>query len=79
MKRSFLLITIFSLIGLWAGECEDLIKKYHAPDPTIKTMKQIKRWIKRKKSKLGADADKLQQCMIARAADNPNKAEVAGE
>ncbi len=59
------------------ADCIELIKKYHAPDPSTKTMRQLKRWVKRKVKT--ADASKLKECLVARAADNPNKEAVAGE
>ena len=76
MKKFILLIPLF----IFAGECEDLMKKYHAPDPSVKTMKQLKRWERRKLKSAPADEKKkLMECFISRAADNPNKATVAGE
>ena len=77
MKRimSFFVVAIFA-INIYA-DCAGLIKQYNAPDPSTKTMKQLKRWVKRK-VKTG-DADKLKECLVALAADNPNKEAVAGE
>ncbi len=77
MKKtiSFLVVAIFTA-NIYA-DCSDLMKKYNAPDPSTKTMRQVKRWVKRKVKT--ADADKLQECLVARAADNPNKEAVAGE
>ena len=77
MKKiiSFLVVAIFAT-NIYA-DCAELIKKYNAPDPSTKTMKQLKRWVKRKVKT--ADADKLKECLVARAADNPNKEAVAGE
>jgi tRNA C32,U32 (ribose-2'-O)-methylase TrmJ len=67
---------IFLATSLVAGECEDLMSKYHAPNPATKTMKQLKRWVKRKVK--DDNKDKILKCLIDRAADNPNKATVAG-
>lgn len=61
-----------------ASECSDLGAKYNAPDPAAKTMKQIKRWVKRK-LKGSSDAATLEKCLIAGAADNPNKSQMAGK
>ena len=76
MKKivSFLLVVSFS--SYVYADCSDLMKKYHAPDPSTKTMKQLERWVKRK-VKTG-DAKALKECLIAQAADNPNKEAVAG-
>ena len=76
-KVSLALILLCSFS--FADSCDTLIKKYHAPNPNFKTMNQLKRWVKRKASKLGADKDKLLQCLISRAADNPDRPEVAGD
>ncbi len=77
--KKIIIISILFLFGnlLIAGECEDLIAKYHAPNPATKTMKQLKRWVKRKVK--DENKKKIQECLVARAADNPNKATVAGE
>jgi len=53
------------------------MSQYNAPDPSIKTMKQLKRWCKRKVKDSNKAA--LEKCLIDRAADNPNKATVAGQ
>jgi len=73
-------IVILSMIAAFAfaGMCSDLMQKYNTPDPSVKTMKQLKRWVKRK-MKNSPDKDKVLQCLLDRAADNPNKASVAGE
>ncbi len=77
MKKitTFLLGIVFAT-NIYA-DCAELIKKYNAPDPSTKTMKQLKRWVKRKVK--NADAEKLKECLVAQAADNPNKEAVAGE
>ena len=77
MKKIILISLAASFI--LAADCDALITKYHAPNPEFKTMKQVKRWVKRKSSRLGSDKDALLQCLISRAADNPDKAEVAGD
>lgn len=82
MKRIVTLLMILSIGSFsfsFADECSDLIAKYHAPDPATKTMRQLKRWIKRKVKRNDPNRQKLEQCLISRAADNPNQATVAGE
>ncbi len=73
-------IVLFALLVVFMSDsyagCAELSKKYNAPDPATKTMKQIERWVKRKVK--GADANAIKECLIAKAADNPNKATVAG-
>ncbi len=76
MKKTALAIMLFVFASNSYAGCSELIAKHSAPDPSTKTMKQIKRWIKRKVE--GADASALQECLIAKAADNPNKAAAAG-
>ena len=76
MKKMILTIILFLFASNGYAGCSDLTAKYSAPDPSTKTMKQIKRWVKRKVK--GADADALKECLIAKAADNPNKAAAAG-
>lgn len=80
MKKLLTVLLCSLLISpfLQAGECEDLMAKYKAPDPGAKTMKQVKRWVKRK-LKGSPDAGKMEECLIAGAADNPNKANMAGK
>lgn len=78
--KKLLLIGFFSSLFapfLFAADCKGLESKYSAPDPASKTMKQIERWVKRK-VKNNSEAKALQDCMIARAADNPDKSRVAG-
>lgn len=70
-------IATFALLG--AADCSSLITKYDAPDPAKKTMAQISRWIERKVSDNPGDAKELEACLIAGAADNPNKEQVAGK
>lgn len=76
MKKLFLIISVFATA--LASDCEMLSAKYDAPDPTTKTMAQISRWIERKASDNPSDAKELEACLIAQAADNPNKDQVAG-
>ena len=77
MKR-FATILILSSFLLQANECKELMIKYKTPKPETKTMKQLKRWAKRKLKK-APEKEKVLKCLIDRAADNPNKATVAGE
>ena len=69
----------FAICSLSAADCLSLIAKYDAPDPAKKTMAQISRWIERKVSDNPSDAKELEACLIAGAADNPNKEQVAGK
>ncbi len=76
------IVKVFIGLSLFFGysfgaDCSALAKKYNAPDPASKTMKQIKRWVKRKVKT--ADAKDLEKCLIAGAADNPNKSKMAGK
>jgi len=75
--KKIITILILASFSLYAGECEDLMAKYHTPKPETKTMKQLKRWVKRK-LRHSSDKEKVLKCLIGRAADNPNKATVAG-
>ena len=78
MKK--LILTTCVLIGFPSvilANCAALMQKYDAPDPASKTMAQINRWLKKVDNP--ADAKVLESCMIAQAADNPNKAQVAGK
>ena len=70
-------IATFALLNV--ADCSSLIAKYDAPDPAKKTMAQISRWIERKVSDNPGDAKELEACLIAGAADNPNKEQVAGK
>ena len=72
-------IATFAIFSLSAADCLSLIAKYDAPDPAKKTMAQISRWIERKVSDNPSDAKELEACLIAGAADNPNKEQVAGK
>lgn len=76
MIYKVLLIGTLGITSLMAGECEDLMAKYSAPDPSTKTMEQAKRWVKRKVK--DENAAKVEKCLVDRAADNPNKSTVAG-
>jgi len=78
MKKIATLLIVMSMGSfLVAGECEELIAKYNAPNPETKTIKQLVRWAKRKVK--DSNKKKILECLIARAADNPNKATVAGQ
>ena len=76
--RRVLIVLMVASFSLYAGECQELMAKYNTPNPETKTMKQLKRWVKRKLKRV-AEKDKVLKCLIDRAADNPNKATVAGE
>jgi len=78
MKKT-LLLTVVAVVFSTASfaDCASLMAQYNAPDPSIKTMKQLKRWTKRK-IKDGNKAA-VEKCLVDRAADNPNKATVAGQ
>jgi len=71
------LTVAFLVSSLEAVDCKALMEKYHTPDPSIKTMKQLKRWCKRKVKDDNKKA--VEECLVGRAADNPNKATVAGQ
>ena len=79
MKKKLIATAI--LIGLLPSaiyaNCDVLMSKYKTPDPSVKTMKQLKRWVKRKVKDTNKGA--VEQCLLDRAADNPNKATVAGK
>ena len=64
-------IATLTVCLLSAADCSSLIAKYDAPDPAKKTMAQI--------SDNPGDAKELEACLIAGAADNPNKEQVAGK
>jgi len=73
IKICISILFIFS-ISIYA-DCEILLDKYeNIPDPTLKTMKQLKRWIKRKVKK--EDVEMIEKCLILRAADNPKSKKV---
>jgi len=77
MKKILIAITLcVGFSHLNAGECKDLMAKYNVPDPSTKTMKQLKRWVKRKVK--DENKAKIEKCLIDRAADNPNRSNVAG-
>ncbi len=78
MKKIILLAMLGMLPTLALADCKSLMKKYDAPDPATKTMNQLERWVSRKVDD-PADAKELAKCLIALAADNPNKAQVAGK
>lgn len=77
--RKVLLIMAIAFGYSYAADCAALAAKYDAPDPATKTMAQISRWVERKVSDNPADAQELEACLIAGAADNPNKEQVAGK
>lgn len=77
MKKLLAIALFVGLPSLMLADCASLMKQYNAPDPSAKTMAQINRWLKKVDNP--ADAKVLEDCMIAQAADNPNKAQVAGK
>lgn len=77
--KKYLLIALMAVIPSFAlADCASLMQKYDAPDPASKTMNQIQRWVSKKVTD-SADAKALESCMVAQAADNPNKEQVAGK
>lgn len=78
MKKLILSLMLGVFPSLAFADCASLIKKYDAPDPAAKTMAQLERWVSRKVED-AADAKELAKCLVARAADNPNKSQVAGK
>jgi len=77
MRKYILLLLVFVAPMIMSADCMSLMKKYDAPDPASKTMAQINRWLKKLDN--SADMKVLEKCMIAQAADNPNKAQFAGK
>ena len=79
MKNKIIVSTV--LLGLISSvsfaDCKALMAQYSTPDPSVKTMKQLKRWTKRKVKDSNKAA--VEKCLVDRAADNPNKATVAGQ
>lgn len=77
MKKYIVTALFIGLPSFVLADCAALMKKYDAPDPASKTMAQVTRWVKKVENP--ADAKELEKCMVAQAADNPNKAQVAGK
>ena len=80
MKNKILLsVILLSVLSTSSyASCSELLSKYkRVPDPSVKTMKQLKRWVKRKVKDCNAKA--VQECLVSKAADNPNKSTVAGQ
>lgn len=76
-----MLVTVLLVVGFAStsfADCNSLMVEFNTPDPSVKTMKQLKRWCKRK-MKHSDKKEEVQKCLIDRAADNPNKATVAGQ
>lgn len=72
-------LIIFIFFGLLFGyDCQDLIRKYNAPDPKYKTMRQLKRWAKEHLQD-NPLKEEILECLIENAADNPNQETIAGE
>lgn len=81
MRKIILSAALVCFVGAsfaYAEDCGSLMSKYKAPDPSKKTMAQLKRWVSRKLEN-NADARTLETCLVAQAADNPNKDQVAGK
>ena len=77
MKIFLSFFLLFSF--LFANERDDLIKKYHAPKPETKTIRQLNRWTKRKHKKVDLSIrKKILECLIANVADNLNRSTFAG-
>jgi len=80
IMTTMILLGLLSTSGM--ADCKSMMAQYNAPDPSTSLMRKLKRWVKRgaKKGKIAAtDKDALLECLIDRAADNPNKATVAGQ
>ena len=80
MKNKILLsVILLSVLSTSSyASCSELLSKYkRVPDPSVKTMKQLKRWVKRKVKDGNAKA--VEECLVSEAADNPNKSTVAGQ
>lgn len=76
--KKFVLALILALLPSFAlANCQALMAKYNAPNPASKTMVQIQRWIRNNVSNAN-EANTLQECLFAGAADNPNQASFAG-
>ena len=81
MRKIILSAALVCFVGAsfaHAEDCGSLMSKYKAPDPSKKTMAQLKRCVSRKLEN-NADARTLETCLVAQAADNPNKDQVAGK
>jgi len=76
--KYFLVSIIFSSF-LFGYTCEELIKKYNAPNPEYKTMKQLRRWVENNIDEFDKYKDTLLDCLIENAADNPNRETIAAE
>ena len=76
MKYITAILIVFSFVK--AGECERLISKFHAPNPEYKTMRQLKRWVDSNIPN-SPEKSKLLECLIEKAADNPNREMIAAE
>lgn len=81
MRKILFSAAVVCFVGvslIHAEDCDTLMSKYKAPDPSKKTMAQLKRWVSRKVEN-NADASSLETCLVSQAADNPNKDQVAGK
>lgn len=79
MKKIFVSAILLSFLTTSVyADCKTLLANYkRVPDPSVKTMKQLKRWVKRKIK--DGKAKEVEECLVSQAADNPNKATVAGQ
>jgi hypothetical protein len=78
--KNKIIVSAILLAALTSGvnaDCTSLMETYNTPDPSVKTMRQLKRWVKRKVKDENKNA--VEKCLVDRAADNPNQATVAGE
>ena len=79
MKKFVLLVCIFGFLPLFgSAACDELAKRYEAPNPASRTMKQIERWVRHKIAN-PKDAEELKECLLSGAADNPNQSSYAGK
>jgi len=79
MKKTLVSAILLSFLTTSSyADCNALLANYKkVPDPSIKTMKQLKRWVKRKVK--DGKAKEVEKCLLSKAADNPNRATVAGQ
>jgi len=73
-----ILSALFIASLVFGASCEELFKKYNTPDPSHRTMKQLKRWVKNNLKNV-QDRDEVLECLLENAADNPNQETIAGE
>lgn len=77
--KKFIILSFLALLPTFLlADCAALSSKYNAPNPASKTMIQIERWIRNNVNNAN-EANALKECLLARAADNPNQASFAGK